>query len=67
MQPLAADGIVLCRSWRASDAQRPVKDGRQLRRAVNSFFYRAASDSAVWLKLLVISGAARHHLCRFVS
>jgi hypothetical protein len=60
---------VLCRSWRESDAQRPVKDGRQLRRAVggNSFFYRTASDSAVWLKLLVISGAARHHLCRFVS
>jgi hypothetical protein len=67
-----ADGIaalqVMAGERRATAGQRPER--RQLRRAVggNSIFFIAQqSDSAVWLKLLVISGAARHRLCRFVS
>jgi hypothetical protein len=61
-----------CRTWqRASDAQRPVKelsgDNYVMRSAAIHFFIAQQSDPAVWLKLLVISRAARYHLCRFVS
>ena len=71
MQPLAADGIVLCKLWRASDAQRPVNDlsgdNCVVRSAQFIFFIAQQSDFAVWLNLLVISGAARRHHYRFVS
>jgi hypothetical protein len=68
----AGDGIaalqVMAGERRATAGQRPER--RQLRscgRRQFIFFIAQQSDPAVWLKLLVISGAARHRLCRFVS
>ena len=66
-----ANVIAALQDMAAGDAQRPVNglsgDNYVVRSAAIHFFIAQQTDPAVWLKLLVISGAARRYLCRFVS